>query len=161
MTMVACGSRFITASRISSADSTRVTSAAEGGVSECVSHASTGTVGEIADGIDLLASGTGGDQHGFALQVLRRAESFQHCGDDGFVFRQASGAGHATGKISGSRFHDLDAALTKNLEIRPRRGMIPHIYVHRRGNDNGGGGREKKCGQEIGGDSLREVGENV
>ena len=94
-------------------------------------------------------------------KILRRAESFQHSGDDGFIFGQAAGAGHAAGEISGAGLNDLHAALAENFEIRLRRGMIPHVHVHRGRDDDGRGGREIERGQKIAGDSLREVRENV
>ena len=147
--------------RCRSADQQHACTAAQGSFGQGVAHATAGAIGEIAHGIDLFASGAGGDQHGFARKILRCAESFQHGGDDGFILCQASRAGHAAGQISRAGFDDLHAALAQNLQIRLRRRMIPHVDVHRRSDDDGRGGREIERGQEIAGNALREVRENV
>ena len=80
--------------------------AAEGGFGEGVAHASAGTVGEIADRVDLFARGTGGDENRFAGKILRRAERFEDGGDDGVIFGEASGTGHAAGEVSVAGFDD-------------------------------------------------------
>ncbi len=126
----------------------------DGGFGEGVSHASAGAVGEVADGIDFFAGGAGGDENRFAGKVLRRAEGFESGGNDGSVFGEASGAGHAAGEISAAGFDDLDSALAQSFQILLRGGMVPHVYVHGRGDDDRRCGREKESGQEIVGDSL-------
>ena len=50
------------------ADQKYARTTAQRGFGQGVSHAAAGAVGEIADGINLFARGTGGDQDGFAIQ---------------------------------------------------------------------------------------------
>ena len=58
-------------------------------------------------------------------------------------------------------FDDLHAALAKDFQIRLRRGMIPHVHVHRRSNHDRSSGREIKRGEKIAGDALRKVRQNI
>ena len=51
--------------------------------------------------------------------------------------------------------------LAQNFQIRLRRGMIPHVHVHRRSDDDRSRGREIKRGEKVAGDALREVRQNV
>ncbi len=126
-----------------------------------VSHAAAGAVGEIAHRIDLFPRGSGRDQNGFAGQLLRSAQSFHRGRDNQVVLRQPAGAGHAASQIAVAGLDDPHAALAQDFQIRLRGRMVPHIHVHRGRDHDRRGGRQIKRGQEIAGNALRELGENV
>ena len=64
-------------------------------------------------------------------------------------------------RVACAGLDDLHAALPQNLQIRLRGRMIPHVDVHGGRHDNRRGGREIERGQEVAGDALREVSQNV
>ncbi len=95
------------------------------------------------------------------MKVLRCAESFQYRGNNGFVVGETSSADHATGEISRARFDDFHTTLAKDLEVRLSRGIVPHVHVHRRRDDDGRSGREEECCEEVARNSLREMRDDV
>jgi hypothetical protein len=144
-----------------SAHEQHASAAPQSGFGQGVSHSSARAVGEIAHGIDLLPRRASGDQYGLAAQILRRAESFHHGSDDGFILSEAPRADHAAGQVSRAWFDDPDAALVENLEIRLRCRMIPHVDVHRGRDHDWRSRREIQSGQEIAGNALRELRDHI
>ena len=69
--------------------------------------------------------------------------------------------GHAAGQITLVGRNDAHAARAQRLDIFLRRGMVPHVDVHRRSDDDGRSRREIQGGQEIVGDASREFGQGV
>ena len=84
-----------------------------------------------------------------------------HGGDDLLLARETTGTGHSASEIAFVGIDDLHAACAQYLDIFLRRGVVPHVYVHRRRDHN----RRRRCeierGQEIVGDAAREFGEDV
>ena len=60
-----------------------------------------------------------------------------------------------------ARFDDPHAALVQNFQIRLRGRMVPHVHVHGGRDHHRRRGRQIERGKKIGGDALRELGENV
>ena len=81
--------------------------------------------------------------------------------DDGAVFGETAGADHATGKIAAVRGDDADVASGEDFKIGLGRGVVPHIDVHRRSNDDGRGGGEDHGGEEVVGEAVGHFGEDV
>jgi hypothetical protein len=170
-----------TASRICSADSTRVSSAAPGGVNAVGPltrstraprrSAASATAYPMRPLERLVSSardrsfsrvGPAVIRNSFAGEILRTAPSASRTAATiGFVLGKAAGAGHATSQVSGAGFDDLHAALAKKFQIRLGRRMIPHVDVHRRSNDNRSGRGEIKRGKEVAGNALREMRQNI
>ena len=183
MTTVASGRCSMTAARISSAlvtgtkaqpaggvqrsgrgDQDDLRAALVGGLGEGVAHLAAGAVAEEADGIDRLAGASGGDKDGFAGEVLLSAASCEGGENrlgDGFDVGEAAGAGHAAGEIAAAGLDDGDAAGFEQLDVGARGGMVPHVHVHRRGDDDGRGGGEEHGGEKVVGEAVGHFGENV
>ena len=92
---------------------------------------------------------------------MAEAEDFANFFDDGFGGGQAAGARHAAGEIAFVGIDDVDAARAQRREIFLRRGMLPHVDVHRGSDDYGSFRGEIERGEKIFGDAVREFSENV
>ena len=97
----------------------------------------------------------------FSREILSCSKSFKDGSDNGFVFGETSLAHHAAGEISGAGLDHFHTPLAQDFQIRLGCRMIPHVDVHgRRDHDRCRGG-EVKSSQEVSGDALREVGQNI
>ena len=136
-------------------------SAPQGSFRKGISHFAAGAIAEIANGIDRLVRGAGGDQYGFAGKILGDAEALEGSCDDLFGIGKSSLANHATSEIAAARFDDVDTAVSQDLEVRLGRGMLPHIHVHGGRDDDGRGGRQIERAEEVVGNALRELRDNI
>src|ERR1019366_4931435 len=86
--------------------------ALSGGFRERVAHLAAGTVAEEADRVDRLAGASGGDEDGFAGEVLlgSLAEHGEDRLGDGLDVGEAARAGHSTSEIGAVRWDDGAAA---------------------------------------------------
>ena len=83
-------------------------------------------------------------------------EHAQHRLHDGLVFGEATCANHAAGQVAAVGRYDADVAAGQGFEIRLGRRMLPHVHVHRRSHDDGGGSRQIHRGEEIVRDAVGE-----
>ena len=80
---------------------------------------------------------------------------------DGFDIGEAAGAGHAAGEVAAAGLDDGDAALAQDLDVGAGCRMAPHVYVHRRGDDDGRGGGEEHGGEEVVGEAVGHLGQHM
>ena len=88
----------------------------------------------------------------------------KHCRDrlgDGFDAGEPPRAGHAASEIAFVGRDDVHAARAQHLDIFLRGRVLPHVDVHCRSDDHGGGGGEIERGEEIVGDAARQLGQHV
>ena len=135
--------------------------AALGCFRDSVAHFAAGAVAEEADRVDGFASASGGDEDDFAGEIVGVVEDFEGGANDLVVFGEPSAADHAAGEIAAAGRDDPHAALLEGLKIGLGCGMLPHVDVHRRGDDHGRLGGEIEGGQKIVGDAVGEFGEDV
>ena len=166
--MVASARCSITALRISTAVWTRITVTPCGcgklhragnqnhtratlgrGFGECVAHLAAGAVGDEAHRVERLLRGAGGDQNGFAFEILGGARP-----SPATISAIRSGSARRPGPVipqasmpsSGSTIRW--PRFLKIVEIFLRRRMRPHVAVHRGGQHHRasegqvGGGKE-------------------
>ncbi len=131
------------------------------GFGERVAHFAGGAIGEEADRVEVFAGGTGGDENRLSGEIVTQAEDFANFFYDGFGGGQAAGAGHAAGQVAFVGIDDVNAAGAQGCEILLRRGMLPHVYVHRGGDDDRSFRGEIESGEKIFGDAVREFSEDV
>ena len=126
-----------------------------------VAHLAAGAVAEKADRVQGFAGAPGGEQHNFAGQVVAAAQGAQYGFRNGFGLGHAAGAHHAAGQLAGSRFDDPDTALAQNVEIRLGGGVLPHVDVHGRSHQHRRLGGKVHSGEEIVGDAVCKLGQDV
>ena len=113
-----------------------------------VPHLARRAIGDVADGIDLLKSRTGADENPEAGQVLVRVENLEHGLDDLGRLGEPAFAHPAAGEIAARRLDDMEAARAQGVEVLPHRSVVPHVHVHRGGDEHRtgegeGGGRQR------------------
>src|SRR5262249_25386922 len=94
-----------------------------------VAHLARRAIGDIADGIEVFASGAGGDEDGLSFEVALEVQDFADRRDDLFLPGETAGAGHAAGEIAFVGIDDVDAPRAKHLDVFLSRGVIPHVDV--------------------------------
>ena len=122
---------------------------ARAGFSQGVAHLAAGTVAKKAHGVDGLAGSAGGDEDGFAEQVLWGSENMHDACGDGCGRREASAADHAAGQIAAFGLDDVDAALAQDRHVGAGGRMIPHIDVHGGRDEDRGRGGEVDGGDKV------------
>ena len=143
------------------ADERDFRAAARRGFADGVTHFAGGTIRQIAHGIEVFASGPGGNQNCLVLQIFLRVENFAHGGEDLLLAGEPARASHPAGKIAFIGIDDFDAACAEHFDIFLRRGVVPHVDIHR-GSDNDRSCRgEIERGEKIVGDALGEFRENI
>ncbi len=128
------------------------------------SHPPGRAVADEAHRVDRLARPAGRDQHGKpAERPFRAPQRSLDCPQN---FRRLGEASHAPlavrGKLAGARGDDRRPPLTQPLDVRPRGGVLPHVRVHRRREDERGvygeGGARQQVVGETGGELRERVG---
>ena len=61
--------------RSGAADQNHAGAAARGGIGQRVAHAAGGAIGQIANRVEIFASGPGGDEHGLAREIVADAQA--------------------------------------------------------------------------------------
>src|SRR5579859_4221909 len=131
------------------------------GFRDGVAHFPGRAIRQIAHGVKVFAGRPGSDQNGLTLQILLGVERLANRRDDFLLSGEAAGAGHSTCKIAFIRVDDFHAARPQLFDVFLGRGVVPHVDVHGRGNNYGGGGGQIKRGEKIVGDAAGEFRENV
>src|ERR1700692_1702247 len=114
------------------------------GFGKGVTHFAGGAVGEEADWVNVFTGGAGGDEYRLSGEIVTQAEDFANFFYDGFGGGQGASAGQAAGRVAFIGIDHRDAAGAQAREILLRRGMPPHVYVHRGGDHYGSFGGEIK-----------------
>src|SRR5439155_2258255 len=83
-------------------DQNDVCSPPDGSFCQRVPHPAAAAVADVAHRVNGLARRSGGDEDGFARQVLLRSQNVEHGGDNGFVVGQAARSSHAAGQVTGA-----------------------------------------------------------
>ena len=81
--------------------------------------------------------------------------------DDRLRLCQTARPHPAARQIALARVDEADARAAKRRDVRLRRGVVPHVRVHRRGDEHRRARREVQRGQKIIGKSVRELRETV
>ncbi len=131
-----------------------------GGIGQRETHFTAGTIGDETDGVDGFLGRTGGDQKVLAIEILR-VERREHSVDDAFRIGQASGSDFTTGQIAGIGLDDQVAALPQQGHIGLCGGMRPHLFIHRGSQRHTAGEGEVRGSEEIAGQAVSEVSEEV
>ena len=67
----------------------------------------------------------------------------------------------ALGELTARRADDLDAAREEQLEVRLGGGVLPHARVHRGSDEDRPGVGERRLGEHVVGETVRETGHRV
>ncbi len=118
-------------------------------------------VGEKAHRIDRLARRSGRDQHAFAVQIARARQRRFDRGDDRVFARQPAGADLAFGEKTALGRDDRHAARFERAQVRDGRRVFEHRRVHRRRDDERNARRERGVGEQIVGDPVRQLRDDV
>ena len=143
---------------------TRMTRAprGRGGFGQRVAHLAAGAVGDVAHRVERLLRGPGGDQHGLAFQVAapagssapRRAAMSSRLGQPARATMP-----QARYPSSGSTMRWPRCA--QHLQVRLRGRVLPHVGVHGRRQHHRAGEGQIESGEEIVGQAVRELGQQV
>jgi hypothetical protein len=125
-----------------------------------VAHLPARVVAEVANGIDRLARGTGRHEHPLPDQILRRHRSGRGLDDLG-GFRKTAGALVPARKRAARRADDPRPARGDRLDVRLRGRMLPHVHVHRGRDDDRRARREQDGGEEVVGDPVCHLRDQV
>jgi hypothetical protein len=136
------------------------------GLGDRVAHLAAGAVAEKADWVDRLARAAGGDENGFAGEVLcrrglRGGERGENGFGDGFDAGEASRASHSAGEIAAIGIYKNNTALAQQGDVGASSRVVPHIHVHRRRDDDRRGGDEEHGRQKVVGEAVRHLGQHV
>ena len=126
-----------------------------------VAHAARRAIGDVAHGIDRLTRRPRGDQHALAGQVTRGGERAQQRLDQGVDLGQPAPGVQAGGERAGVGIDHRHAARAQRGDVGRHRGMLPHAAVHRRRHHHRAAGGQQQRGEEIVGDAVRGLGQEV
>ena len=128
-------------------------------------HAAGRAVPEEPHGVERLAGPAGGDEHAAAGERPRRrrrrraSASTRRAISSGSLIRPV--ADEALRELAVLGADDHGAARGEQLEVRPRRGVLPHRGVHRRRDEQRAAVRERGLGEEVVREPVREPRERV
>ena len=143
------------------ADKDHSRSAALRGLCQRVAHLAAGAVSQEAHRVESFTSAAGSDQHNLAGQVMTASERTQHRVCDCIGLCHSAHAHHATGEVARAWVHDQHASLPQDFQVGLSRGMIPHVHVHCRSHKHRRGSCQVHRGQEIVGNAMSKLGQNI
>ena len=120
----------------------------ERGLRQGVTHASRGVVGEIAHGVQRFPGRPGGYQDVLTGEESA-GEALRRRAGDGCGLRHTTGPQVTAGLLSAIGVHDMHAARAQCCDIADGGRVAPHLLIHGRGQQFGGG-----CGQRHGAEQL-------
>ena len=126
-----------------------------------MAHLAGGAVREIADGIDGLAGGPGGDEDALAGQIALRGQGALDGLDEGGHLGQSAASGEARGERAGLGLEHGDPALAQRLDIGLHGRVVPHAAVHGRRHQHRASRGEEEGGQEVVGDAVGGLGQEI
>ena len=125
-------------------------------------HLARRTVANESHRVDRLVRGAGGDDDALARQVLRHGIEHLADGlDDVLGFAHAARVHVAAGKVATAGSHHVDAALAQRGHIGLRGRRLPHAIVHGRRDNDGPRCRKQRCGDEVIGDAVGHLGDDI
>ena len=92
---------------------------------------------------------------------VRRREQLRDAPEDVLRLGHAPGARLALGQLALLGTDQLDSSVGERPDVRLRRGVRPHAVVHRRRDEHGPAVRERRLGEHVVRDPLRELRERV
>ncbi len=133
----------------------------EGGQRQRVTHFPGGAVGEIADRVQRLSSGAGGDQESLRRQILHRGQEALDRFHDRLDLRKATGSGESRGERTDLRLHHADPPAPERGDVGPDGRVLPHSPVHGRDHQHRRPSGQEHGGEEIVGDPVSRFGQKV
>ena len=136
--------------------------AIDGSLRQRVSHLAARPVREIADGVDRLLRGSGGDQNRFAVEIRNGGrERALDSLDDALDLGEPSGSDGSASQKTVVGIDDRVPAPPQRFDVGAHRFVLPHVVVHGRREHDGAAEREVHGGEEIVRQTLRELAEHV
>ncbi len=127
-----------------------------------IAHTAGGSVSDVAHGIEWLARPARGDEDALpGERAVRRDEERLDPGQDLLRLGHAPDSLLALGELAGDGTDELDAARAEGRDVRLRRCVAPHPRVHGRRDEHGTRMRERRLGQDVVGEALRQTRERV
>ena len=130
-------------------------------------HPPRRAVADEAHGVDRLARAAGGDEHAQAGELRDRraappgtSASIAASSSAGSGRRPAP-ASPVRGEPARAGLEHRRAARAQRRDVRPRRGVLPHVVVHRRRDEQRAGRGERGARQEVVGEAVGELGDRV
>ena len=124
-----------------------------------------GPVAEEPDRVEVLPGAAGGDDHLATGEVLgdvgAAVEQPAHQLVDLGGLRQPALAGVGAGEAADGGLDDDRPALAEGGDVGLRGRVLPHLGVHRRGEDHRAARGEERVGEEVVGQAVRRAGEQV
>ena len=118
------------------------------------------SIGDEPHRVDRLARRPGGDEHALALQRLRHERGLD--GVDQRRFRSQTPLSFvSTREKSFFGIDQAHAELAQPRQIRLHHGIAEHVHVHRRRHDDRRARRQRDRSQQIVGEPVRELGNDV
>ena len=128
---------------------------------ERVPHLSARSIADESHRINGFARGPGRDDDRLAAQRACRRQQLLRCAHDIGGLREPPLADPAACEISRARLDEERAARRQHLEVPLHGRVLEHVRVHRRRNEHRCLGREVQRRQEIVGDAVGELADDV
>ena len=123
-------------------------------------HLAGREIGDAAHRVDRLEGRTGGDQHLLPGEQLRLQEGDQVF-ENLFRLQHAPVAGFAAGLFAAAGSEQRHAVDRQRRHVALRRGVFPHLLVHGRGSEQRTVAGEHHRRQQVVGEPVRDLGEEV
>ena len=124
-------------------------------------HPSRRAVADEAHGVDRLARAARRHEDVLPLQRAAAGEQIEGGGDDLVRLRHPADAELALRRLTLVRADEDDAATSQRFRVRTRRRVRPHARVHRRRDEHRSAVRERRLGEDVVGEAVRELRERV
>ena len=125
-------------------------------------HLARRPVANKAHGVDRLVRGAGGDHDALARKILRCGVEHLADGlDDVLGLAHASRVHVAAGKVAAAGPHHMDATVAQRGHVGLRRRRFPHAIVHGRRDHNGSWRCQQRGGDEVVGDAVGHLGDDI
>ncbi len=125
------------------------------------SHPSAGPVAQVAHRVEVFEGRSGGHDDTCAAKGTVRAQDGFGRGDNLVRLRQPSLANPPAGQVALARLDEAHAARRQRVQVAADRFVREHLRVHRRRDEHRRTRRGVEGGQEVVGDAVGELAENV
>ena len=132
-----------------------------GALGHCVPHLPGRPVPDEPNRVDRLACPSRRDQHTHSGEVARFCEHVGGRGHDALGLGKPAGAGIAAGKATFLGIDHVHAPGAQHREVLLDGGVLPHLGVHRRREQDGRLRRQQRGGEEIVGDAVRVLADDL
>ena len=124
-------------------------------------HAPGRAVADEAHEVDRLTRSAGGHEHVLAAERPRAGEQLLDRAHDVLRLGHPPHAELALGRLAFVRPDECDAARAECLRVRTSRAVRPHARIHRRRDERRATMRERRFGEDVVGEAVRELCERV